>query len=143
MSTLSTEGLEAVLESTGVEGAVPIFAGADLKRDPMSIFVSYLAATLAQLTRSEPDLAFGAIQWPNDEGDLVIVLPKLRLKNVNGEVLASELMPKVRLQSATRDRDRSTSHSDPSEKYSFLHLHFTPTRSTRDILSGSFLTLVP
>lgn len=101
MSTLSAEGLEAVLGSIGVESAVPIFAGADLQRDPMSIFVSSLAQTLAQLTECGPDLAFGAIQWPSDEGDLVIVLPKLRLRNTNAKVFASELMHKVRLESAT------------------------------------------
>jgi hypothetical protein len=115
MSTLSAEGLEAVLGSIGVESAIPLFPDADLQRDPMSIFVSYLAETLAQLTHTDPDLAFGAIQWPNDEGDLVIVLPKLRLKNVNAKVFASELMHKVRLRFATRHRDRSMSYSDPSE----------------------------
>lgn len=88
------------MASLGVEGTVPRFPDADLLRDPMSIFVSYLAGTLAELTQTDPDVAFGAIQWPNDESDLVIVLPKLRLKNVDAKVLASELMHKVRAESA-------------------------------------------
>ena len=97
MATLSTDGLEAVLGSLGSDGHIPYFHEADLLRDPMSLFVSYLARNLAELTQTEPDLAYGAIQWPNDEGDLNIILPKLRLKNINPRDLASDLMYKVRL----------------------------------------------
>ena len=95
MSTLSPEGLEAVLVSMGVEGPILPFLSADIQHSPMSIFVSYLAGILAQLSGCESHVAYDAIQWPNEEGDLVMVLPRLRMAGVNAKALASELMQRV------------------------------------------------
>jgi arginyl-tRNA synthetase len=94
-TTLSRDGIEAVLASLGVESPIPQFPSADIQNSPMSIFVSHLAGILTQLTKCEPLVAYEAIQWPNDEGDLVMILPRLRMKDINVKVLASELMHQV------------------------------------------------
>ena len=91
MATLSPEGLQTLLKSIGVEVPVTSFPLADIQNSPLDIYLSCLSDTLVKLTGCEPQHAYDAIQWPNDFGDLVVVTPRLRLKDVQAEELASEL----------------------------------------------------
>jgi arginyl-tRNA synthetase len=97
MATLSSDGLQALLGGVGVESPIPPFLLADLQSSPMGIYVSYLAEILVQLTECEPQVAYQSIQWPNDLGDLAVVLPRLRLKDVDPNDLAVELKKRVGL----------------------------------------------
>ncbi|KAJ4514410.1 hypothetical protein HRR83_001940 [Exophiala dermatitidis] len=91
MSTLSSEGIQAVLEGVGVHKPVPSFAGADIEATPGDIYVSYLAATLCELTGCAPTCAYDSIQWATDVGDLVVVLPRLRIPDADLKVLSDQL----------------------------------------------------
>src|ERR1700722_3268893 len=51
--------------------------------------------SFVQLTECVPQVAYDSIHWPNDTGDLAVVLPRLRLKDVNPNDLAVELRQKV------------------------------------------------
>jgi arginyl-tRNA synthetase len=95
MATLSSDGLQALLRGVGVESPIPSFPLADIKNSPMGIYLSYLAEILVQLTECVPQVAYQSIQWPNDLGDLVVVLPRLRLKDIDPKELAVELKKKV------------------------------------------------
>lgn len=95
MATLSVDGLEALLGELGVDGAIPAFPQADVQNNPMGIYLSYLAEILVQLTECESQVAYDSLQWPNDIGDLVAVLPRLRLRDVDHDGLATELRQKV------------------------------------------------
>jgi arginyl-tRNA synthetase len=61
----------------------------------MGVYLSYLAEILVQLTERAPQVTYESIQWPNDLGNLVVVLPRLRLKDVNPNELAVELKKRV------------------------------------------------
>lgn len=95
MATLSTQGLEALLVGVGAESPIPLFQAADVQNSPMGIYLSYLAGILVQLTECPPQIAYESIQWPNEIGDLVVVVPRLRLKNVNANELAVDLKKRV------------------------------------------------
>jgi arginyl-tRNA synthetase len=95
MATLSSDGLLALLVGVGVESPIPPFPLADPQSSPMDVYLSYLAEILVQLTECVPQVAYQSIQWPNDVGDLVIVLPRLRLKGVTPNDLAVELKKRV------------------------------------------------
>jgi hypothetical protein len=95
MATLSSDGLQALLGGLGVESPIPSFPLADIKNSPMDIYLSYLAEILVQLVECVPQVAYQSIQWPNETGDLAVVLPRLRLKDVNPNDLAVELKKRV------------------------------------------------
>jgi arginyl-tRNA synthetase len=95
MATLSTSGLETLLDGVGAESPIPSFPSADDQNSPMGIYLSYLAEILVQLTKCEPQVAYDSILWPDDFCDLVVVVPRLRLKDVNPNELAVELSKKV------------------------------------------------
>jgi arginyl-tRNA synthetase len=61
----------------------------------MDIYLSYLAEILVQLTGCMPQVAYESIQWSNEFGDLVVVAPRLRLKDVNANELAIDLKMRV------------------------------------------------
>jgi arginyl-tRNA synthetase len=95
MTTLSTIGLETLLNGVGAESQIPSFSSADVQNSPVDIYLSYLAEILVQLTKCEPQVAYDSIIWPDDLCDLVVVAPRIRLKDVNPNELAVELSKKV------------------------------------------------
>jgi arginyl-tRNA synthetase len=95
MATLSSQGVQALLTEVGVESQIPSFEFTDIQNSPMSIYLSYVADILVQLTECTPQVAFESIQWPNELGDLVIVSPRLRLKDVDASELAVDLKKRV------------------------------------------------
>lgn len=97
MATLTPDGLQVVLEGVGIISPIPSFPLADTKNSPVDIYISYLADTLAQLTGCEPSIAYESIQWANDVGDLVVMLPRLRLPDVDPKVLSDTLQHNVSL----------------------------------------------
>ena len=96
MATTSLPGLETLLAEIGL-GPVPSFQAADVLHNPMDLYRSYLAADFQQLVDSDPDLVYKAIQPPItiQDGDLDIVLPRLKLPGGNPKELAAELLRQV------------------------------------------------
>ncbi|KAK7894423.1 hypothetical protein LTR67_006184 [Exophiala xenobiotica] len=91
MATLTDDGVSAMLEALRVEATSPLFPSADIKNNPMDIYLTCLAETLVQLTNCDPQVALDSIQWPNDIWDLVVVLPRLRIQDVDSKDPAAEL----------------------------------------------------
>lgn len=95
MATLSIEGLQALFKSIDPNEDLQQSALADVQNSPMDIYLSYLANKLVTLTGCDPQHAYDAIQWPNDMGDLVVVIPRLRLKDIAPVDLALDLQASV------------------------------------------------
>jgi hypothetical protein len=95
MATTTPDGLQALLAAVGVEDPIPSFPLADTQTNPLAIYLSYLAEILVKLTECEPQVAYDSIHWPNEQGDLAVVLPRLRLQDVKLEKLAADLIRRV------------------------------------------------
>jgi arginyl-tRNA synthetase len=96
MATSSLTGLEAYLTELGL-GPLPSFAAADVLNNPIDIYHSYLAESIQPLVECDPDLTYNAIQPPKTtgDGDLDIVVPRLRLPGIKPKELAGVLLRKV------------------------------------------------
>ncbi|EEU48124.1 uncharacterized protein NECHADRAFT_31699 [Fusarium vanettenii 77-13-4] len=92
-TTCSVSGLEDLLGKAGLHTPVPEFPGADIVHNPQDIFRVYLADTLQRLVDCDRLVAYEAIQPSNvtGQGDLVIVSPRLRLKDVKPKDLVLDL----------------------------------------------------
>ncbi|KFA76919.1 hypothetical protein S40288_06179 [Stachybotrys chartarum IBT 40288] len=71
--------IEAFIEEAGLEGGFPPAIVQDIDGDLLTLYVGYLASTLSQLSECTFEVASASIQWPNELGDLAVVVPKLRL----------------------------------------------------------------
>lgn len=97
-TTCSVSGIENLLGRVGLDTPIPEFPGADIVHNPQDIFRVYLADTLEKLLHCDRMVAYDAIQTSNvtGMGDLVIVAPRLRLKDVRPEDLVKDLLQRVR-----------------------------------------------
>lgn len=82
MAPSTSERLQHILIVRNVTEPLPTIPGLDVNHNPVNIFISYLAHGLVEACSCEPEVALAAIQWPNEAGmgDLVVVLPRLRLQ---------------------------------------------------------------
>lgn len=96
MATTSLSGLEALVEGIGLK-PIPSFAEADVLNNPIDLYHSYLAEHLQTLVECDQHLVYNSIQRSNtiENGDLDIVLPKLKLPGASPKELAGELLKKV------------------------------------------------
>jgi arginyl-tRNA synthetase len=96
-TTLSLESLTAYLESLGVPASFPTFPAADPFHNPNDIYRSYIAAALESILDCDRGLIYESLQRTTtpSKGDLVLVLPRLRLKNVKPKELGPDLASKV------------------------------------------------
>lgn len=97
MNTLKMEGLQVQLKSLGITSPVPNYANSQVLQNPTDIYRSYLADLLTPLIGAEHQLIYDSLQRTNNlaYGDLVLVVPKLRLKGVKPTDYALELESKV------------------------------------------------
>ncbi|KAF4977536.1 hypothetical protein FDECE_18345, partial [Fusarium decemcellulare] len=81
----------------GLDTPMPEFPGANTVTNPQDIFRVYLADTLQKLVDCDRLVAYEAIQPSNvtGGGDLVIVSPRLRLKDVKPKDLVNDLAHKL------------------------------------------------
>jgi len=78
-------GVESHLHQLGVPTPIPPFENAEVLTNPIDICCRYLADFLTHLVQDvKPEVIHDSIQWTNalSHGDLVVVVPKLRLKGV-------------------------------------------------------------
>lgn len=95
MTTISPEGLQGLLEALEIGTPNPAFTSVDIHNNPVGIYFSHIAQILVQLTECEPRVAYDSISWANDFSHLVVVTPRLRLRDVNPEELAADLQQRV------------------------------------------------
>lgn len=117
MATTNPDGLQALLAAVGVEDPTPSFPLADTQNNPLGIYLSYLAEALVKLTECEPQVAYDSIHWPNEQCDLAVVLPRLRLQDVKLEELATDIIQRVgaalsqsRFSQGSNDLSQSNAH---------------------------------
>lgn len=98
MATASLSGLQAFVAESGLD-PIPSFVEADFLNNPIDIYHAYLAEHLQTLVECDSHLVYNSIQPSNtiENGDLDIVLPKLKLRDVSPKELAAELLKKVSL----------------------------------------------
>ena len=98
MATKSHLGLEAFLGELGL-GPIPAFPEADILNDPVDIYHAYVAEHLETLVKCDQDIVYSAIQPPHStvDGDLDVVIPRLKLPGGNPKEQALELMRKAGL----------------------------------------------
>lgn len=96
MATASLPGLQAFVANIGLD-PIPPFAEADVLNNPIDIYHSYLAEVFQALVECDPELVYNSIQpaSTSGNGDLDIVLPKLKLPGISPKQLAGELIKKV------------------------------------------------
>ena len=96
MATTFLPGLQALVADIGL-GPIPSFAAANILNNFIDIYHSYLAEHFQALVDCNADLVYESIQPPNTtgNGDLDIILPKLKLPGASPRELASELIKKV------------------------------------------------
>lgn len=97
MGTLSIESLEAQLDNLGIHSPVPKYPDTQVLQNPIDIYRSYLTHLLVPLVGAEPQVVYDSLQWTNNlgHGDILLVVPKLRLKGVKPAEYAKELASKV------------------------------------------------
>jgi arginyl-tRNA synthetase len=96
MATVSLSGLQTFVGEIGLD-PIPSFAAADVLNNPIDIYHSYLAEVFGALVECDPDLVYNSIQPAGTagNGDLNIVLPRLKLPGASPKSLAIELLKKV------------------------------------------------
>ncbi|PVH77594.1 Nucleotidylyl transferase [Cadophora sp. DSE1049] len=95
MATTSLPSLQAFVAEFGLR-PIPFFAEADVLNSPIDIYHSFLAERLLALVECDLHLLYNSIQPSKtiEDGDLDIVLPKLKLDGVKPKELAGELLSK-------------------------------------------------
>ncbi|KAK4034212.1 hypothetical protein C8A01DRAFT_18938 [Parachaetomium inaequale] len=94
--TLALSNLQAYLGELGAPTPIPTFPSADPVHNPNDVYRSYIAAALEKLVDCDRVLLYESLQRPStlSKGDLVLVLPRLRLKGVKPSDLGIELASK-------------------------------------------------
>lgn len=97
MSTLTTENLESLLQKLSLEGPVPSFPGADITNNPIDVYRCVVADAVAKIVGCDREAAFDSVQRTSSiaNGDLVIVVPRLKLKGVKPQELAQKIASEV------------------------------------------------
>jgi arginyl-tRNA synthetase len=95
--TLALSNLQAYLEELGAPTPVPTFPSANPVHNPNDVYRLYIAAVLEKLIDCDRVLLYESLQRPStlSKGDLVLVLPRLRLKGVKPSDLGVELASKA------------------------------------------------
>lgn len=97
MATLTIAGLESLLHALDVKTPVPRFPSADIVSNPVDIYRSYIADAIQELTACDKEVAYDAIQWTTfAHGDLTLVAPRLKIKGIKPNELASDIASRVR-----------------------------------------------
>ncbi|CVK84655.1 related to arginyl-tRNA synthetase, cytosolic [Fusarium mangiferae] len=92
-TTCSVSGIESLLGKAGLDTPIPEYPGADVVHNPQDIFRAYLADIIQKLLGCDKQIAYDAIQTSNitGMGDLIVVAPKLRLRDTRPEDLVIDL----------------------------------------------------
>lgn len=87
----SVDAVASSLKSLGLS-EVPVFPGSNPALNPVDIFRSYVTEELHKISGIDKQIIYPAVEAPidNKHGDLIIPVPRLRIKNAKHEELAEE-----------------------------------------------------
>ena len=96
MATLTLDGLKSHLLSLSHKEPAPALTE-DVLVNPIDVYRCYLSEIFCRLLTCDAAKTWDAIQWPNflSNGDLSLVVPRLRIQGVDPVQLAGELSEKV------------------------------------------------
>lgn len=107
------------LQGLGIEEPLKVYPGSNPVKNPFDIFRSYITEELASVSGVAKDLIYPALEWTNsaDRGDLVLPVPRLRVKGAKPDVLATEWVGKFNKGKYIRDA---------VAKGAFIQFYFSP-----------------
>jgi hypothetical protein len=95
MATRTLEGLRVLLQRLGMADVIPEDDFVDFCQSPMDIYRAHLAESLIRITNVESKVAYDSIQWPGENADLMVVLPRLRIPKDEWDNLKERLGQEV------------------------------------------------
>ena len=108
------------LQNFGIEEPLQVYSGSNPVENPFDIFRSYITKELASISGVSEDLIYPALEWTNtsDRGDLVLPIPRLRVKGTKPDVLATEWVGKF---------NKGKYILDAVAKGAFIQFYFNPS----------------
>lgn len=115
------------LQKLGIKENVEAFPGSNPLRNPFDLFRSYITNELSKLSGVDKSLIFPALEWTQtlDRGDLVIPVPRLRIKGGNPQELAAEWAEKI---------PRGEFLRDAVAKGPFIQFYFNPNLVYKSVI---------
>ncbi|KAI0024079.1 arginyl-tRNA synthetase [Xylariomycetidae sp. FL0641] len=98
MATRTRSGIEDLLSTFNLRTPLPSALLADPLCRPIDIYRVYLAETTSELLGCDIDIAYEAVQSANNKenGDLALILPKLKTVSENAKEIIMESLPKFK-----------------------------------------------
>lgn len=96
-TTLSISSLNALLKSLHHDETIPHIQDALVLSNILDLYKSFICKNLAQANGLSPEAIFHSLDRPQtlDQGDLVLPIPRLRVKGANTSELGNEWARKV------------------------------------------------
>lgn len=93
----SIESLHEHLQSLNINDPLPVFPGSNPTSNPVDVYRCYISHLLAPITGVDISLVYPALEWTQtlDKGDLIVPVPRLRIKGRKPDELAKEWAEKV------------------------------------------------
>ncbi|KAI5804586.1 hypothetical protein EDC01DRAFT_610726 [Geopyxis carbonaria] len=88
----SIESLQEQLKALKVEESLNVYPNSNPTSNPVDIYRCYVAEALAKVSGVDIDLVYPALEWTQtfDKGDLILAVPRLRIKGKKPDDLAQE-----------------------------------------------------
>lgn len=93
----SVESLHALLASLGIADPLQTLPESNPTTNPVDIFRLFIAKTLASIGGVGVELIYSSLEWTQsfEKGDLILAIPRLRLKGRKPDEIANEWAAKV------------------------------------------------
>lgn len=93
----SIESLQEQLKALEVKDPLPVYSNSNPTSNPVDIFRCYVAEALSKVSGVDIDLVYPALEWTQtfDKGDLILAVPRLRIKEKKSDDLALDWAEKV------------------------------------------------
>lgn len=97
MAETSVTDLNTMLSNLGLKEQITKFPESNPESNPVDIFRCYIAEILGKVSGVDTQLIYPALEWTNqfDKGDLILAVPRLRIKGKAPADLAKEWAEKV------------------------------------------------
>ncbi|KAL7271834.1 arginyl-tRNA synthetase [Rhizina undulata] len=123
----SIDSLQSRLSQLGISDPLPVFPDSNPTTNPVDIYRCYIAETLAKVSGVDVKLVYPALEWTQsfDKGDLILAVPRLRIKGRKPDELAKEWAEKFPQNSYTLP---------PRVAGTFLQFFFSPELLPRVVI---------
>lgn len=93
----SIESLQSQLSTLGISESLPVFPDSNPTTNPVDIYRCYISETLAPIAGVDVKLIYTSLEWTQsfEKGDLILAVPRLRLKGKKPDEFAKEWAEKV------------------------------------------------